>query len=135
MAEIPSVSCDDLVVCVCNGKQYKARDVIDAALFRGELESIWKDFLCKINAEKRAKELELEPDDDAIDEMAEMFRYEYDLITAEETERWLEARGLTLEEFTDYFARRYWRTNIGEKISPEDLDLASASDDLRQLFT
>jgi hypothetical protein len=135
MAELRRFSRDALVVCSCGGKEYTARDVIDAALFRGELDSIWREFLCNIRAGKRANELELELDEDAIDEMAELFRYEHDLITAEETERWLEDRGLTLEEFSDYFTRRYWRANAEEKISPEDLDLVLASDELRQLFT
>ena len=134
MAEIQPVSRDGLVVCACRGREYKARDAIDAALFRGELESIWEEFLCKINAEARAKELELELDEDAIDGMAELFRYEHDLITAEETERWLEQRGLTLEDFSDYFALCYWRTAI-ENISPEDVDLVSAPVELRDFFT
>ena len=135
MADIQPVSRDVLIVCSCHGREYSARDAVDAALFRGELNSIWNDFLCNISAEKRARELDLESDDDAIDEMAELFRYEHDLITAEETEQWLERRGLTLEDFSEYFARRYWRANIQEKISPEDVDLVSAPDDLRQLFT
>ena len=71
MAEIQPVSRDQLVVCACRGREYKAHDAIDAALIRGELESIWKEFLCKINAEAQAKELDLELDEDAIDEMAE----------------------------------------------------------------
>ena len=47
-----------------------------------------------------------ESNDDAIDAAAQAFRYEHDLITAEETERWLADRGLTLSDFGDYFARR-----------------------------
>src|SRR2546430_332427 len=133
MAEIQPVSRDALVVCACRGREYKARDAIDAALFRGELESVWKEFLCKIGAEARAKELDLELDEDAIDEMAELFRYEHDLITAEETELWLEQRGLTLEDFSDYFALRYWGTAV-ESISPPDVDLVSAPTELRDLF-
>ena len=134
MAEIQPLSRDQLVVCACRGREYKARDAIDAALIRGGLESIWKEFLCKINAEAQAKELDLELDEDAIDEMAELFRYEHDLITAEETECWLEQRGLSLEDFSDYFARHYWRTAV-ENISPEDVDLVSAPAELRDLFT
>jgi hypothetical protein len=134
MAEIQPLSRDRLVVCACGGREYQARDAIDAALFRGELEPIWKEFLCKISAEAQAKELDLELDDNAVDEMAELFRYEHDLITAEETERWLEQRGLTLEDFSDYFALRYWRTAV-ENISPRDIDLTSAPVELRDLFT
>ena len=135
MAHIQPVSRAGFVVCACRGREYKARDAIDAALFRGELESIWKEFLCNMRAEQRAKELQLELDYDAVEEKAELFRYEHDLITAEETERWLEDRGLTLEDFSDYFARRHWRTALEENISPENVDFVSASPELRQLFT
>ena len=140
MAQIQSVSGDGLVVCVCGEREYKARDVIDAALFRGELEKSWKEFLCRIAAEQRARELGLELDYVAVEDMAEAFRYTHDLITAEETEQWLSDRGLTLEEFTDYFARQYWQTELREKISPVragravDVDLSSAPDALRHLF-
>jgi hypothetical protein len=134
MAEIEPVSRAGRAVCACEGKEYNVRDAIDAAIFRGELVSIWKEFLCKINAEERAHGSDLEPNDDAIDEMAELFRYEHDLITAEETERWLEQRGLTLEDFSDYVARKYWRTAI-EDAKGDDVDLVSADDELRDLFT
>lgn len=45
------------------------------------------------------------PDDDAIQRASEDFRYERDLLTAEETERWLEARNLTLVDFQDHCER------------------------------
>ena len=135
MADTQSVSHDDLVVCACGGKEYKARDAIDAALFRGQLQAAWKQFLCRVKAEKRAEELELELDDDAINEAAESFRYQHDLITAEETEQWLGARGLTLDDFSDYLARQYWRGAFDEDIEPEDVDFTSAPPELRELFT
>ena len=122
-------------MCACNGQDYKARDVIDAALFRGELASIWKEFLIGVEAEERATQLDLELDHDAIDAAAEAFRYNHDLITAEETEQWLDARSVSLEDFTDYFARQYWRSAIEEKIKPDDLDFVSAPAELRDLFT
>ncbi len=50
-------------------------------------------------------------DDAAVAAAAEAFRYEHDLITAEETERWLEKRALSLDDFTDYFVRQYWGKN------------------------
>lgn len=135
MAPIQSVSGDGLVVCVCGERKYTARDVIDAALFRGTLQPRWAEFLCRSSAEKRAKDLQLELDYVAIEDMAEAFRYAHDLITAEETEQWLSARGRTLEEFSDYFARQYWHTELREKISRVDVDLFSAAAELRQLFT
>lgn len=135
MADAQSVSHDDLVVCAYGGKEYKARDAIDAALFRGQVQVRWKEFLCRVKAEKRAEEQELELDDDAINEAAESFRYQHDLITAEETEQWLGVRGLTLDDFSDYLARRYWQDALDEHIEPEDVDYTSAPPELRELFT
>jgi hypothetical protein len=135
VGDTQSISRDDIVVCVCRGKEYKVRDAIDAALFRGELDPIWKEFLGRVKAEKRAEELELEVDDDALNEAAEAFRYQHDLIAAEEMEQWLGTRGLTLGEFSDYLARQYWHRTVGGEVEPEDSDLTSASPDLRELFT
>src|ERR1700730_11129644 len=136
MADTQSVSHDDLVVCACGGKEYKARDAIDAALFRGQLQAAWKEFLCRVKAEKRAEAMELELDDDAVNEAAESFRYQHDLITAEETEQWLGARGLTLDDFSDYLARQYWHRAVDdEDIEPEDVDFSSAPPELRELFS
>jgi hypothetical protein len=135
MADTQSVSHDDLVVCACREQEYKARDAIEAALFRGELQPSWTQFLRCLKAEMRADELELELDDDAIDAAAEAFRYQHDLITAEETEQWLAARGLTLDDFGDYFARQRWPGAIEEEIEPDDIDFASAPPEQRELFT
>ena len=73
------------VIFVCGDRSYTVRDVIDAALFRGELEPEWKNLLRLLAAEEKADEQDLEFDDAAIDAAAERFRYEHDLITAEET--------------------------------------------------
>ena len=134
MAETEPVSCNALVVCRCLGKEYSVRDAVDAALFRGELVSIWKEFICNLSAQERAHERDLELNDDAVNEMAELFRYDHDLITAEETEHWLQQRGLTLEDFSDHFARKYWRTAV-EDVSVQEADLVSADARLRELFT
>jgi len=134
MATTESTSGFDLVVCACREKEYTARDAIDAAIFRGELGVNWKEFLGEVEAEKRADELELDLDESAISSAAEAFRYEYDLITAEETEAWLANRGLTFDDFSDYFTRQYCATAIREKIVPDEVEYQCASSDLRRSF-
>jgi hypothetical protein len=134
MATTESTSGFDLVVCACREKEYTARDAIDAAVFRGELGVKWKEFLDEVEAEKRADELELDLDESAISSAAEAFRYEYDLITAEETEAWLANRGLTFDDFSDYFTRQYCATAIREKIVPDEVEYQHASSDLRRSF-
>jgi hypothetical protein len=134
MSSTESVSPHEVIVCACGTQEYTARDAIDAAIFRGELEEKWQTFLYDVAAEKRADELELELDESAISAAAEEFRYRHDLITAEETEAWLVNRGLTFDDFSDYFARQYCAGTLNESFSPEQIGYASADTDLRDLF-
>jgi hypothetical protein len=124
---------DSEVVFTSEGESFTVRDLIDSAVFRGELEPIWEELLRLVAAEAKADESELELDDSAIDEAAEAFRYEHDLITAEETERWLEERGLTVNDFSDYFVRHYWGEMVNDA-EPQPIDYASATDELRELL-
>src|ERR1051326_7928231 len=121
MSSTESVTPHDVIVCACRTQEYTARDVIDAAIFRDELEEKWQTFLHHVAAEERADELELELDESAISAAAEEFRYQHDLITAEETEAWLATRGLTLDDFSDYFARQYCASAVLEGLSPEQV--------------
>src|SRR5207249_9865583 len=124
----------DLVVCACGGQEYTARDAIDAAIIRGELDVKWEEFLHEVEAERRADELALEPDESAISGAAEAFRYEHDLITAEESAAWLANRGLTLDDFADYLTREYYASTLREEIIPDEIEYPSAPADLRQSF-
>lgn len=134
MAATDSVSHDELVVCACGAAAYTIRDAIEAALFRGELEQPWQGFLRRVAAEKQANENDdLELDEEAFDAAAEKFRYDHDLITAEETEAWLSARGLTLDDFSDYFSRQIWVQMLPDA-GPEDIDFLSAPAELKDLF-
>jgi len=133
MPSTESVSHYDLIVCACGDQEYTARDAIEAAIFRGELDATWKKFLHSVAAEKQADELDLDPDESAISGAAEAFRYEHDLITAEETEAWLENRGLTFDDFSDYFSRQYYAGALHD-IVPGEVEYASASSELRELF-
>ena len=134
MASTESTSGFDLVVCACRAKEYTARDAIDAAIFRGELGVKWKEFLDEVEAEKRADKLDLDLDEAAISSAAEAFRYEYDLITTEETQAWLANRGLTFDDFSDYFTRQCYATAIREKIVSDEMEYQCASPDLRRSF-
>jgi catechol 2,3-dioxygenase-like lactoylglutathione lyase family enzyme len=129
-----SVSHYDLVVCACGKQDYTARDAIDAAIFRGELQAKWKEFLESVEAERRSDEMDVDLDEAAISSAADAFRYEYDLITAEETEEWLVNRCLTLDDFTGYFARHYWVNAINDEIVLDEVEYQAASSELRDLF-
>ena len=134
METTESASGLDLVVCACGDQEYTARDAIEAAIFRGELDEKWNKFLDRVEAERRADELDLDLDEAAISAAAEAFRYQHDLITAEETEAWLANRGLTFDDFSDYFTREYCASAVRENISPEKVGYDSAAPELRELF-
>ena len=134
MSSTESVSPDDVIVFACGTHEYTARDAIDAATFRGELEERWRIFLRHVAAQERADELEVELDESAISAAAEEFRYRHDLITAEETEAWLAHRGLTFNDFSDYFARQYCLSALKESSSLEEIEHVSADPELRDTF-
>ena len=95
-------------------REFMAGEIIDCAVLRGEIDPLWDEFVRIGECDRQANEQGLEPDESAVDAAAIAFRYQHDLITAEETERWLESRGVTLGEFGEYFARKYWgRTYSG----------------------
>ena len=121
------------VVFVCGDRSFTVRDVIDAALFRDELEPEWKNLLRLLAAEKKADEQDLEFDDDAIDAAAERFRYDHDLITAEETEQWLAGRGLALDDFSGFFLRHFWGEQWDD-VEPAAIDYLSAPNEMRELL-
>src|SRR5947199_9091362 len=134
MSSTGSVSLHDLVVCACGNHEYTARDAIDAAIFRDELDLEWREFLHRVEAERRGDELDLDLDESTISSAAEAFRYEHDLITAEETEMWLANRGLSFDDFSDYFTRDYYVSTLHEDIVPDAIEYNSAPSELRQVF-
>jgi hypothetical protein len=125
---------EDRVVFTAGAKNFSVRDVIDAAHFRGEIDSHWTELLARLAAEKHAVESEAEVDNSAIDAAAVAFRYEHDLITAEETERWLELRGMTLADFGDHFVRAYWGETFSSEANSTAAPFHQSSAELRQLL-
>jgi hypothetical protein len=134
MPDLQTTAIESKVVFVSRTDSFTIRHVIDAAHSRSELQPRWEDLLRLVEAEKKADERDLEMDDAVIDTAAEQFRYEHDLITAEETEHWLEERGLTLSDFSDYFVRHYWEDKTDD-LEPEALDYFSAPNELLELLT
>jgi len=133
MSETQATVSGSKVVFLCEDRSFDFRDLIDAAHFRGELDPVWKDLSRLIVAERKADTEELEVDDEAIESAAEQFRYERDLITAEETERWLAERGLTLNDFGAHFVRHHWDKHWTD-VEVRPVDYVSAPNDLRDLL-
>jgi hypothetical protein len=77
-------------------------EVICAAHLRGELETSWRRVLKYAQSET----IGLEADQADLQVRSEQFRISRDLISTEETERWLDERGLTLDDFSEFLARQ-----------------------------
>ena len=137
----PSIESEHLVagpaavlVFSADDQKFSVADVVEAAWFRGDSQALWQEFLSGAAGERAAEEEGLEPESEVLQALSDEFRTEQDLITAEETENWLEARGLTLEDFNDYFHRQYWRQHATTPAPPANINYANASPDTRQLF-
>lgn len=97
-------------------------DVMDAAHFRGEVASFLSENTAPLGTGAR------DVDESAPQSLSEQFRTDRDLITAEETERWLDERGLTLDDFSGYFFRH------GAEDSPGEIDPVALSAEARDLL-
>lgn len=133
MSETAIMAIDQKVVFICGDHAFTVGDLLDAALFRGELQPAWNNLLRLLAAEQRADEQKLEYSDEAINAAAERFRYEHDLITAEETEQWLSDRGLSLGDFGAFFVRHYWGEQA-EDLEPEAQDYLTTPNEMRELL-
>jgi hypothetical protein len=115
-------------------RHYSATDVIDAAWFRGEVQSCWETSMLGAARKQRADEEGLEPDSETLQHLSEDVRYRHDLITAEETEAWLTARGLTLDDLTGHAYRRYWREHSAAAPTPAGPVYIAGSPEERSVF-
>ena len=73
-------------------------------------------------------------DESALQERSEEFRISRDLISAEETERWLEERGLSLNDFGDFLVRQEISASASVSSDCQVEEYAFASADLRELL-
>jgi len=84
------VTRDSRVIFSQGDRSFTVKDVIDWATVRGELEPIWAEFMRFVECVRLANEQNLELDDSGLDSASIAFRYVQELITTEETERWLD---------------------------------------------
>jgi hypothetical protein len=124
----PSLPAHQRVVLSCQTAGFIVKDVLDTAWVRGELQPVWTRLVRALDAVQAVDTSGLEVDDEALQSMSDEFRYEKDLLTSEETERWLANRDLTEEDFSDYFLRHYW---LGKEPPPLVDAAGSPGKDLR----
>jgi len=128
------IATETLVIFTCGDESYTIRDLLDSALIRGDLASAWQELVHLMACEEQAMGLHLKADESVINLAMQAFRYKHDLITAEETEQWLEVWAITLEDFMKYFARVYWGSLLRESVVAEPIDCPSAPAEMREIF-
>jgi len=83
-------------------KDYYWEHVILTAIFSGEWSKLEDRTRIGIACSKRMDKIEEYPDQDDLNDRASEFRYERDLISAEEAEFWLSKRGISVDEWMSY---------------------------------
>jgi hypothetical protein len=107
----------DRPVFTVDGAVFHWGDVVRHAQATGRWDELQAEARQGLACESHFDTIEDEGAEEAIDEAAAEFRYERELITAEEMEAWLEARGLTPEEWMGSIRRAVLR-----QLWADDLD-------------
>ncbi|HUR34582.1 MAG TPA: hypothetical protein VM032_12355, partial [Vicinamibacterales bacterium] len=87
-------------------RDYLWLDVVLAAMWRGEWAAFEQHLREGLACEAYSYDTDDPADQDAVELATNEFRYDHELITAEETEAWLERVGLSVESWSRYFARQ-----------------------------
>ena len=108
------------VFCV-GSEEYRWDDVILAAKLRGDWARLEKELCEGLACVKRMDEAEEEIDAEELESAANDFRYERDLVTAEEAEAWLRQWNITAKAWMDYIRRcvlrRKWADELAEIVA------------------
>ena len=105
-----------LVFSVGN-EQYRWEDVILSARLRGDWADLEKELRDGLACLKRLDEEEEEIDPDELQSAANDFRYERDLVSAEEAEGWLNRWHLNAEEWMEYIQRHLLRQKWSDRLA------------------
>jgi len=97
-------------------REFFFQQVVSAAHFRGEAESTWKNLQEGLSCTQYAEEEGFSVDAEELQKASELFRYRNELITAQETERWLEERNLSVEDFSNYLERNHWHSRFASNL-------------------
>jgi hypothetical protein len=118
------------VVFAAAGRDFTVHDVLLAARHRGDLVPIEAETAEALACARYAEEEGFEIDENAAQAASVEYRYQKDLVTAEDTERWLEQHGLTLDDFGAYFERRHWRRRFQGQSSELAREYPPSPDDV-----
>jgi hypothetical protein len=113
-------------VLAVGSREYVWLDVFLAAMLRGE----WREFERRLveglacAAADGTGTRTIWPDDRQIEEAANAFRYERDLIASDETIAWLDRAGLTFDAWTNYLVRRLLHARCRDRLDDIPRQLA-----------
>ena len=111
---------NDRPIFEAGGAVYGWRQVLDLARFLGELEPIVAGIRTSLACRELARQRGLTTEKGELDDALESLRYDLDLITAEETEAWLERNDVSLKDLKSCLERRHWRERLaGDPAVPE----------------
>jgi hypothetical protein len=105
---------------VAGGRTYHLEQVIQSAEFRGELKLFREGWQRIISRAELAAEHDWSVSESVVGQLANDYRYQRDLTSAEDCERWLAARGLGTDDFHGHFIRRYWGQQLADKATSAD---------------
>jgi len=90
------------------GRTYTLGHVFAAAAFGGWTGGFWKELEDGLACAAYAGDEGFEIDTVELQESADRFRYQRNLVTAEETERWLSGRDVDEDDLIGWLERRHW---------------------------
>ncbi len=93
-------------------KSYTWGDILACAEFIGALNHHWESLGRRLAAQKYAVNQNLAPDTEKLQDAANQFRYDLNLITAEETEQWFSNHDVDIDDLNDYLLRQVWATHV-----------------------
>ncbi|HUQ22906.1 MAG TPA: hypothetical protein VM049_07805 [Gaiellaceae bacterium] len=111
-------------------RTYAWDDVLLGAELRGELGSLERQTRQGLASVKRLEAEEAEAPSEAIRAAATVFRYDRNLLAAEELESWLDDRGLTVSDWNAYLRRQVLRERWEDELERIEADFAVGNDEV-----
>ncbi|HYZ93585.1 MAG TPA: hypothetical protein VFA34_14525 [Actinomycetota bacterium] len=115
-------------------REYGWVDVVLAAHLWGEYANLERWTRAGIACQKRLRRLGQAVPEDEVDEASDAWRYERDLLSADEAQEWLDERGLNAEEWVDYIERtvlrQRWASELDKITKAESVTAREVSDAL-----
>jgi hypothetical protein len=106
----------DPIIFAVAGQEYSFKEILAFAEFRADSARIRQELRDAIACLCYAEEEGFDLDVDRLQFLMDRFRYEHNLLSAEEFENWLKSCHLDLSQFIDYMTRGLWRERFSDKL-------------------